>query len=392
MRLRDQLRELPAPAWILFAGTFVNRFGSFVVPMLAIYLTRNGYSPTQAGAAMGTYGIGHLIASSAGGHLADRIGRRNTIVISMFSSAAAMLALSQAKSYPAILICTIIAGATTELYRPASFALIGDVVPDQHRVIAFGLYRFAVNFGVSVGPATAGFLADRSFLWVFIGDAATSVLYGIIALFALPQGLKTYRKEERVGEALRSALADRRVVWFLAAAMLTASVDYQMTSTLALHVTALGYKPVVYGMVVSLNGLLIVFFEIWITARVQHRNPQPVIAIGYALNGIGFALCGFARTVPALMSTAVVWTLAEMLYSPMAGPYLIRIAPERFRGRYMGMLMLMWSIGYIIGPLAGTWLFAHNETMLWLSCLGVGLVATFLVMRGYARTPRGDTL
>ena len=390
MRLREQLRELPGAAWILFAGTFINRFGSFVVPMLAIYLTRNGYSAAQAGFAMGTYGFGHLIASSAGGHLADRIGRRNTIVISMFSSAAAMMALSQARSYSLILICTSIAGATTELYRPASYALIGDIVPDEHRVIAFGLYRFAVNLGVAAGPATAGFLADKSFFYVFVGDASTSVIYGIIALFALPEGLKTYVKHERAGEATRDALANPRVMWFLTGAMLTACVDFQMTSTLALHVIGLGYRPFMYGAMVSLNGLLIVLFEIVITARVQRLNPQPVIAIGYALNGIGFALSGFARTVPALMSAVALFTLAEMLYSPMAGPYLIRIAPERFRGRYMGMLMLMWSIGLMIGPIAGTWLFERNEALLWTLCLIVGAIATLLMMRGYAPAKQRD--
>jgi len=390
-RLRDQLRQLPAPAWTLFAGTFINRFGSFVVAMLTIYLTRNGYSASQAGLAIGVYGAGHLIASSLGGHLADRIGRRNTIVISMFSSASAMLALSQARTFPTILICTLIAGSTTELYRPASYALIGDIVPDEHRVIAFGLYRFAVNLGMAAGPATAGFLADKSFTYVFVGDALTSIVYGIIALVALPQGLKTYQKDERAGEATRSALADSRVVWFLAAAMLTACVDFQMMSTLAVHVTRLGFRPFIYGAMISLNGLLIALFEIAITARVQRLNPQPVIAIGYALNGIGFALSGFGRTIPALMASVCVWTTAEMLYSPMAGPYLIRIAPERFRGRYMGLLVLMWSAGLIIGPIAGMWLFERNETLLWTSCLVVGLISSALMLRGYARTPRGET-
>ena len=145
-----------------------------------------------------------------------------------------------------------------------------------------------------------------------------------------------------------------------------------------------------YGAMVSLNGLLIVLFEIVITARVQRLNPQPVIAIGYALNGIGFALSGFARTVPALMSAVALFTLAEMLYSPMAGPYLIRISPERFRGRYMGMLMLMWSIGLMIGPIAGTWLFERNEALLWTSCLIVGAIATLLMMRGYVPAKQRD--
>src|SRR5437660_1725596 len=87
----QNVRTLPPAAWVLFAGTFVNRFGTFVIPFLVLYLTREGYSMAQAGLALGFYGAGTLIASLAGGHLADRIGRRNTIALSMFSSAAAMM-------------------------------------------------------------------------------------------------------------------------------------------------------------------------------------------------------------------------------------------------------------------------------------------------------------
>src|SRR6267378_3527509 len=104
--LRENIKALPPAAWILFGGTFINRFGTFVIPFLILYLTRIGYSSAQAGLAVGAYGVGTLIASSAGGHLADRIGRRNTIVLSMFGSAASMLALSQARSYVSIVILT----------------------------------------------------------------------------------------------------------------------------------------------------------------------------------------------------------------------------------------------------------------------------------------------
>ncbi len=79
MRLRDNVRALPPTAWVLFAGTFLNRFGTFVMPFLVLYLTRQGYSAAQAGLALSAYGIGHLCASFSGGHLADRIGRRSTM-------------------------------------------------------------------------------------------------------------------------------------------------------------------------------------------------------------------------------------------------------------------------------------------------------------------------
>ena len=94
------LRALPRPAWILFLGTFLNKFGTFVLPFLTIYMTRLGYSALQAGLAIGAYGIGSLCASFTGGHLADRLGRRKTIVLSMFSGAVAMLCLSQARLLP----------------------------------------------------------------------------------------------------------------------------------------------------------------------------------------------------------------------------------------------------------------------------------------------------
>lgn len=379
-RLRDQLRRQPAAAWILYGGTFVNRFGSFVMPMLAIFLTRRGYSPAQAGFAIGCYGFGLLIASAAGGHLADRIGRRNTIVLSMFSSAAAMLALSQARSYSSIVILAVFAGATTEMYRPASHALIGDIVPPEDRVIGFALYRFAVNLGFAFGPATAGFLANRSFFLIFAADAATSVAYGIIAIFALPQGLRTYSKEERAGAAVRTALRDSRVVAFLAAAMLAAAVDYQMTSTFALHVTRAGFSAATYGALISINGVLIIFFELIIVARIQGRDPRPVIAIGYLLNGIGFGLTGLSHGIPALAMVVVIFTLAEMLYSPMGGAHMTHLAPERYRGRYMGLLTTAWSVGMIAGPTLGTILFERHEAILWSGCAVLGLVSATLVM------------
>jgi predicted MFS family arabinose efflux permease len=65
-----QLSSFPRAVWILFLGTFLNKFGTFVIPFLAIYLTGQGFSPSQIGLAIGTYGFGGLLASLAGGQLA----------------------------------------------------------------------------------------------------------------------------------------------------------------------------------------------------------------------------------------------------------------------------------------------------------------------------------
>jgi MFS family permease len=380
LTLRENLRALPRAAWILFAGTFVNRFGTFVMPFLVIYLTRQGYGAAASGVAVSAYGAGHLVAALLGGHLADRIGRRHTIVLSMFSSAAMMMALSQARSYPAILIVTFLAGTAAEIYRPAAGALIGDLVAPEQRIIAFGVYRFAVNLGFAAGPATAGFIANYSFFYLFLGDAVTSFGYGVIALVALPHGVRSQTHEEEPGGAVGHALRNRPFVYFLIATACVTWVEFQIHSTLPLYIASLGFSTTTYGLLISLNGVMIVLFELAITSWTQRYDPQRLIALGYWLSIIGFALTGFARTIPALALTVVVWTIGEMIYAPVTGAYVTNLAPERYRGRYHGMWVLTWSIGMLLGPSLGTWMYARNAPLLWTTVAIVGTLGSLLAL------------
>jgi MFS family permease len=382
--LLQNLRALPKPVWILFGGTFINRFGSFVMPFLAIYMKREGYTPTQAGLAVGAYGAGHIMAAMIGGHLADRIGRRHTIAFSMFSSAAAMLALSQVHTLPLMLTLAFVTGMLTEIYRPAATALIGDLVQPEQRVAAFGMYRFAINLGFTAGPITAGLLAEHSFFYVFAGDALTSFLYGIVALMALPHGLRSTKADresaEGFGVALRVALTDRRFVYFLLATLCFTLVEFQVLSTFPLHIVNIGYSTKTYGLLMSMNGVMIVLLELVITAWTQRFPPQPLIALGYGLTGIGFALTGIANNLPYLAFTVVVWTTAEMLHAPMAGAYVTGLAPERYRGRYMGLWHSMWSAGMLLGPVIGMMLYEYSPNALWVGCLVMGVLAAALAM------------
>jgi MFS family permease len=378
--LRENLRALPAAAWILFGGTFINRFGTFVMPFLVIYLTKQGYGTAASGIAVSAYGAGHICASMLGGHLADRIGRRNTIAISMFAGAASMIALSQASTYASILVTSVLVGAASELYRPAAAALIGDLVEPEQRITAFGVYRLAINLGFAAGPATAGFLAERSFLLLFIGDAITSSLYGVIALLFLPHGLRHHRTDESAAEGFRVALRDRAFVIFLISTLCITWIEFQVHSTLPLYITSLGFSNVTYGLLMSINGLMIVVFELGITAWTQRFPTRWMIAVGYAVSAIGFALTGLATNVPALAFTVMIWTIGEMIYAPVTGAYVADLAPEKYRGRYNGLWVLMWSIGMLLGPALGTAIFAVNPAALWIACAVIGCTGASLAL------------
>ena len=380
--LRRTLRDLPRTAWVLYLGTFVNRFGSFVLPFLVLYLIRRGYTVVQAGAVVGLYGVGSLLASAVGGYLADRVGRRTTIAISMFTSASILVGLSQAQHLAAIGVLTALAGLTAELYRPASSALLADLVPIGRRVTAFALYRLAINAGFAMGPAAAGFLADRSFLWLFWGDALTSTVFGVLAITALPERPHGKPVDEARGNAVRAILHDRIFVRFLAASILVGFVYVQSTSTFALHVRDSGFRNAVYGGLVSLNGLLVILLELSVTSVTQRLRPRRVIAAGMAFVGVGFGLTALAHTVPALALTVVVWTLGEILSAPIGSAYVADIAPPHLRGRYQGAWGLTWGLAAILAPVVGTRVYAWNASGFWLLCASLGVLAAGLVLVG----------
>ena len=333
---------LPRPLWILLLGVFVNRFGSFVSFFLALYLVSRGYSVAEAGLTVGAYGVGAVGATSLGGVLTDKIGRRKTIILSMFSSAVSVLLLSQASILLVIAILSMAAGAASELYRPAANSLIADLVPAEKHVTTFALYRLSINLGVAIGPAIAGFLAARFFLLIFVGDALTSMVFGFLMLFALPPE-KEHPKEQQqsVDDFWHYFRADRSFLFFLLASVATAFIYFQFLSSLSLQVKTFGFSSVVYGLLISVNGTLIVLLELPISSITKKLPMRPVIACGMFLVGLGFGFTAFADSIYLLFLTAVVWTVGEMIHAPVSYAYVAALAPERLRGRYNGIWSLM---------------------------------------------------
>src|SRR6185369_15777207 len=138
-----------------------------------------------------------------------------------------------------------------ELYRPASSALLADLVSAEHRITAFSTYRLALNAGWAFGPATAGFVTERSFFWLFAGDATSSLLFGLVAWLFLPHGVRTARTETGWSFAVRSIRANPEFLHGLAASVSIALVMYQMTATFGLHVTSSGLSAATYGVLIS---------------------------------------------------------------------------------------------------------------------------------------------
>jgi MFS family permease len=381
-RLRDSYRAMPRTAWVLFAGTFVNRLGSFVFPFLALYLTEHGgLSVAQAGLALTSYGIGGMLAQVSGGLLTDRIGRRNAIAVSMITSAALVLLLLRAGSLPAVVAIVILYSFFAELHRPASGALIADLVPSEHRVAAYAFNRLLFNLAFAIGLALGGLLADRSFTLVFVVDAVTSASFGVISLLALPHGTRTRREEERERVGARAAiLADRGFLLVLAAIFAGALIYAQAYSTFPLWVRDLGFPAKVYGFLQGANGILVAVFELGVTAIAMRYPRTRMIALGVLLTGLGFGGFGLLLSGLGMALAVLIWTFGEMFGSPSAAAFVADRAPRHLRGRYHSALGVTYGFAFTIGPAGGTAIYEWWPRGVWVACAALGITGAALAL------------
>ncbi len=391
---RPKITELPGEAWVLFAGMFLNKFGNFLNVFLVLYLVAQGYTAFQAGLALGVTGLGAFVGNAVGGTVADRIGRRAAITVSMFGAGAATLAVPFVHGLLATTVLVGVVGVFAQLYRPAAGALLIDVVPERQRVTAFAVLRLAINVGMAVGPLVGGLLSNQSYTYVFVGDAISSFAFGLLALLMLPAGAPQPVASEKgvpVGrDGYRAVFTDRPYVLFLLSMFAATFVYQQSMATLPLHVAQVHLGNAFYGTLLGLNALMCVLFELPLTRRTEKYPPHLVIAVGLVMLSVGMALTGVAEGQLALAGTVALWTLAEMTYTPIANAYPGAFAPPHLRGRYQGAEGVAHTLAAGAGPAVGGALFSASPGAHWLVCLAVGLAGAALVLRAKPATAGAD--
>src|SRR3990170_1089612 len=131
------------------------------------------------------FGAGSFIAQFTGGELADRLGRHPVMLMGFFITPIFMITFGLARDLALISIATLIVGFFTDLYRPAVGAAIADLVPSESRTRAYGYNYWAINLGAAIAPVIAGLLANYTYLALFIGDALTTLAFGLIVYFGI---------------------------------------------------------------------------------------------------------------------------------------------------------------------------------------------------------------
>ncbi|SEM40179.1 MDR family MFS transporter [Streptacidiphilus jiangxiensis] len=406
-RLRTAVREsvggLPRTFWWLWTSTLVNRLGSFVVTFLTLYLTATrGFSPAVAGLVVSAYGLGGVFGAIGGGVLADRLGRRPTLLAAQSLAALATVVLGYTTQPVLIGLVAGLLGLTGNAARPAISAIMADLVPGPDRVRAFSLNYWAINIGFAVSASVAGALAAHGFLILFYGDAITTLLCAVVVFLRIPEtrpsapSAPTASSASSAGAApaggevprigLVTVFRDGPFISLVGLTFLLAMVIGLGQVALPVVMGRQGYSASQFGLVVAVNGVLIVFAQIPATRMIKRRGRTGVLVTASLLFGLGMALCGWADSMSFYAVTVVVWTLGEIIWTPVNQALVAELSPVHGRGRYQGVFSLAWQTSSFLAPLAsGVMLAAWGAGSVWFTCAVLGLVAAV----GYVGLMRG---
>ena len=400
---RQLFSGLPREVWNLSLVTVVHRSGTMVLPFLTLYLTtRHGFSAREAGGVLSLYGVGAIGGAYVGGWLSDRVGSISTQVVGLCLSAGGLAVLSSMQSPLSIVVIVLLWSIVVESIRPANAVTLAELSPPQLQVRAFGLRRLAMNLGMSIGPAVGGVLAVYSYLWLFFVEASVSLLAAGLLWALFHHRRQSVERERSNYTATASRSATPRSPWrdgvFLALVglvTLLVTVLCQLFGAYPLTLSEEYHLPeYTIGLVFTLNTLVIVVFQMPIIHAVARFDPLQVIGLGAFLLCAGFALLPLTSSLGPIGVTVLVWTLGEMLTTPLLEGFVAHRSSVESRGQYMGLFSAAFSLAFVLAPLGGTWVYeVWGYRTLWFLCgvLGVMLWAAFSFLSVMVRKQQSVT-
>jgi MFS family permease len=382
-------KGLPQPIYILFFATVINGIGIFVYPFLTLYLTqRLHYSVWEAGRFMTFASILYVPGSFIGSKLADSFGRKPVMVVFQLLMDFCFILCGFFEGSAIVPYLVLLGLFFDGAVDPAREALKTDVTNPENRQVSFSLIYLGHNLGYACGPIIAGYLFYAAPRWIFWGNAMAGILSVFLIILKvkeskptnlqIEESKKTDSTEKAEDGGLFKALRTRPTLMLFAFFITFYSFAYSQTLfALPLLTTDLflAKGARVYGLMMTLNGIIVVLFNPIILNKTRANHPLLNIAIAGGLYAIGFSSLALARVPLAFYLLAVVFTLGEIISAINEQFYVANNTPMSHRARFNAILPIIMGTGHAIAPIiGGSIIESHSMVWLWVSAGGAALL------------------
>ncbi|MHA1474108.1 MAG: MDR family MFS transporter [Promethearchaeota archaeon] len=388
-KLSNLKNKFPHSFWVLTIASFIDRMGSFLLfPFFSIYLVeRFNAEYIEVGFLFTLMSIGSLFGSMIGGAITDKIGRKKIIIFGLTVSGLGSILMGLVASLDLFYLLAVILGFLGDIGGPARQAMVPDLLPKEQHSQGYAILRIAVNISATVGPILGGFIAEESYMALFILDAVSSLITALIVLFLIPETKPELSPEIEKQSFLetikgyKDVLKDWTFMLFIGISTMLILVYMQMYSTLSVFLIAeRGFTKTMIGWLMSINAAIVVIFQFWLTKLISKISLLKVMALGAIFYGVGFGMFGFVTRLWLIFLAMIIVTIGEMIALPASQSVAAKFAPEDKRGRYMAIFGFSWAIPNLYGfILAGAIMDNYDPNWVW---YGAAILSSITVV-GY---------
>lgn len=346
-----------------FYGQMVSLMGTWMQSTAQGYLIYQlTNSPVYLGLVGFAAGIPTWLFTLFGGVVADRISRRNLMVITqsamlVLAFILAALAFTNAVQPWHILVLAFLLGVANAFDAPARASFVLELVPREDMTNAIALNSTMFNIATVVGPSIAG-LTYAAFgpAWCFTlnGLSFIAVIVALLLMHIKMDSQQARRPSAitEIVEGLQYVFTNRLVLSLTATVGLVAMFGFGLMNLLPAWATdVLHGNEVTNGLLISARGLGALISALMLASLTKHKVRGRLWMAGYIVVPVSLFLFAWIRWLPLSLTFLVVVGWAMMMLTNNSNALIQSGVPDNLRGRVMGVYTLVFN-GFIpIGAL-----------------------------------------
>lgn len=372
--------RLPGGVYLLCFATFANSLGTFLIPFLPLYLKNMGVDARMTGNAVACYGAGCLLACLFGGHISDVVGRKPVICTNLMITTVLTGIIGFITSLATIFTILFSIGICAGMSRPASNALIGDLINEEQSAAAYGLNYWSGNIGFILSSLLGGILSTYSFVLLYLVDSTTCFLAFLILVGGLSD-LQSTEPKQKVSAA-KNDHSSKCLNIIISTTLLAWVIQTQAWTALPLTITKEGMTSFDWGIISATNGTVIIVVQPFVNRVISIFGGKKILAAGCLIMGVGFMAVPIFSTLFGFIIQTTIWSVGESFVTTSSPVLVSAFTTSDERGKWMGFSAATFSLASIVGPASGGWAIQKGlDSILWISCGIGGILATTLALQ-----------
>lgn len=341
---------------LAFFCSFVDRLcWPPVIPMASSEL---GLTATQAGGFMSAFFGGYLLTQLPGGILADRLGTRKVLVVSLFLMGIFTLSTAWVSGYWSGVFLRFLAGIGSGAVLAATVKGVYDYFGPTRRATAMGFFMSSSPLGLLVANIMSPLIAaSHGWRTSFLVAGCLTLLVWVFSWLILPRSVETTK-------STRDYQRPNNNVWLLLAnrdLILTAVAGFfAMWGTWGTLTWANTYMHQSLGLSLKQSGQIMAFFGLGaligqpLAGCLSDRFPQHRRQVGMAILAcfaILLWLFGTNQDSQQLLILTPLLGAGAFIFGPVLNTFISELVESHQVGTAIGLCNGVWQLGSVISPI-----------------------------------------